>query len=476
MKDVLHNFGKFYSRVMMNFIGIFIFIGIMCVVFGEHGWLPNEDIYAISGFVYRFVLPVLIAYASGNQMKWRERKEKQRELYAGGTIAVMATAGLLMADTRIGILGAMLIGPCSGILWNTILEPFIKRVNTGIEMLVRNIIVAGVGSILAIGSYYILSPVIGQLNQLLMGALTYLINHRLLFLLSVIIEPAKVFFLNNSIHHGLLLPLGVQQAELSGSSILFLLETNPGPGLGILLALYWKQREKRKEYAADMFAECIGGIHEVYFPEVLSNIRLVLPLIAGGIAGTLCFLIFHAGAASAISPGSVITLFLVCDKSNLPAVLLGVVISTLVSMLLAMHILSMQKRRRSRRKQRQREQTREQITQENNAECVTNSWKGAEKMIERIGFVCDAGVGSSSMGAALFRRILLDMQITDIQVNAYAMDQVPDDLDLVICQKNFKDVLLSEQSFENICTISSLLNREELAAIAEKIQRKEVDL
>lgn len=459
MKKSLHRFGKFYSSVILNFIGIFIFVGIISVVFGDCGWMPNEDIYAISQFVYSAVLPILIAYAAGNQVRRLKEHGESKRFHAGGVIAVMAAAGMVLADSECGILGAMILGPLSGIIWEYVLEPLVRNVKAGMEMLVHNLVAAFAGSLMAVFAFYLVSPLLSFIEDILFFGMNYLMEHKLIWLLSVLIEPAKVFFLNNSINHGMLLPLGVQQAEHLGESILFLLETNPGPGLGVLGALYIVRKEKRKEYGASMFVEFIGGVHEIYFPEVLSNLWLLLALISGGAAGNLCFLVCHGAVMGAVSPGSILSILLVCSKNRILSVLSGVFVSAAVSMLAALLILKIQNRNR---------ENKETGTEVQNA--AEMEWE--KKMSIKVGFVCNAGVGSSAMGAALFRRKLQEMNITDIEVEAYPADQIPDDLMLIVCQKDFQEKVPFEYRGDKVYTVGSLLNQSEYEAIIEEIQRK----
>lgn len=459
MKKSLHRFGKFYSSVILNFIGIFIFVGIISVVFGDCGWMPNENIYAISQFAYSVVIPVLIAYAAGNQMRRDKKHGDSERLHAGGAIAVMAAAGMILADSECGILGAMILGPLSGMLWEYVLEPLVRNVKAGMEMLIHNLVAAFAGSIMAILAFYLVAPLLSAFADVLLLGMNYLIEHKLIWLLSILIEPAKVFFLNNSINHGMLLPLGVQQAEHLGESILFLLETNPGPGLGMLGALYIAKKEKRKEYAASMFVEFIGGVHEIYFPEVLSNMWLLLALICGGAAGNFCFLISHGAVTGAVSPGSILSILLVCSKNRILSVLLGVFVSAAVSVLVALMILKIQNKN--------------SVKKETGKETETISEKTTEKeMIAKIGFVCNAGVGSSAMGAALFRRKLREMNISGIEVEAYPADQIPDQLMLIVCQKDFQAAVPFEWKEDKIYTVESLLNQTEYEAIIEEIQRR----
>lgn len=456
MKKLLHRFGKFYTKVIINYIGIFIFVGILSVVFGDYGWLPNEDIYAISQFVYKAVIPIMIAYAAGNEAGHSREREGGKRLQAGGAIAVMAVSGMILADDETGILGAMILGPVSGILWKYILEPGVRKVKAGLEMLVRNVAAAFAGSIMALLAFYLVAPAIAVCVHVLLSGIDYLIGHKLIWLVSIVIEPAKVFFLNNSINHGILIPLGMQQAEQVGESMLFLLEANPGPGLGILAALYLERKEKRKEYAASMFVEFVGGIHEIYFPEIISNMWLLLALISGGAAGNLCFMILHGAANGVVSPGSIFAVLLVCSQNRILAVLIGIAVSVAVSAAVAVLILKWQRKPLK-------------ILESDIAVQRLSENKVERKMIRKIGVICNAGVGSSAMGAALFRRSLRELELTGIEVEAYAADQIPEELDAVVCQKDLKEILLPELGAVKVYTVESLLNQAEYKAIIEDI-------
>lgn len=471
MRNAIHKFGKFYSNIMINMIGIFIFVGILSVIFGDYGWVPNENIYAISQFVYSYVIPALIAYAAGNHMG--QIYEKRLDVpktginHAGGAIAVMAAAGIMIADKNCAILGAMILGPICGLLWKHVLEPLTRKAVQGMEMLTRNLVAAIVGAAFSIAAYYVLTPVLSAVTHVIMMGVDWLIAHKLICLTSVLIEPAKVFFLNNSIHHGILLPLAMQQAEQNGSSMLFLLETNPGPGLGVLLALWLSNRKKRKEYAAYMFVECIGGIHEIYFPEVLANLWLLLALIPGGMAGILCMSVFHVASAGLISPGSILTLLFMSGHHVL-ATLFAVAISTAVSCAIAFFILKRQGKWCTEAAISAQEEKKEEVQEKRQM-----LEKGLMQEI-KIGFICDAGVGSSAMGAALFRRKLKEEGMDGITAEAYAVDQIPEDLTIGVCQRAFLEILQKESNLSNIVTMESLLNQTEHLALIEKLRKGDI--
>ena len=465
MRNAIHKFGKFYSNIMINMIGIFIFVGILSVIFGDYGWAPNENIYAISQFVYSYVIPALIAYAAGNHMgqiyEKRPDVPKTGINHAGGAIAVMATAGVMIADKNCAILGAMILGPICGLLWKHVLEPLTRKAVQGMEMLARNLVAAIVGAAFSIAAYYVLTPVLSAVTHVIMMGVDWLIAHKLICLTSVLIESAKVFFLNNSIHHGILLPLAMQQAEQSGSSMLFLLETNPGPGLGVLLALWLSNRKKRKEYAAYMFVECIGGIHEIYFPEVLANLWLLLALIPGGMAGILCMSVFHVASAGLVSPGSILTLLFMSGHHVL-ATLFAVAISTAVSCAIAFFILKRQGKWCTEAAISAQEEKKEEVQEKRQMQEI------------KIGFICDAGVGSSAMGAALFRRKLKEEGMDGITAEAYAVDQIPEDLTIGVCQRAFLEILQKESNLSNIVTMESLLNQTEHLALIEKLRKGDI--
>lgn len=480
MKKLLHRFGKFYTKVIINYIGIFIFVGILSVVFGDYGWLPNEDIYAISQFVYKAVIPIMIAYAAGNEAGHSGEREGGKRLQAGGAIAVMAVSGMILADDETGILGAMILGPLSGILWKYVLEPGVRKVKAGLEMLVRNVAAAFAGSIMALLAFYLVAPAIAVCVHVLLSGIDYLIGHRLIWLVSIVIEPAKVFFLNNSINHGILIPLGMQQAEQAGESMLFLLEANPGPGLGILAALYLERKEKRKEYAVSMFVEFVGGIHEIYFPEIISNMWLLLALISGGAAGNICFMTLHGAANGVVSPGSIFAVLLVCSQNRILAVIIGIAVSAAVSAAVAVLILKLQETTPEAQRETAPTMKLETAPEAQRETVPTMKLKTApeteskveKKVVGKIGFICNAGVGSSAMGAALFRRKLKEMNLAEVEVEAYAADQIPEDLDAVVCQKDLKEILLLELGAVKVYTVESLLNQAEYKAIIEDMSKE----
>ena len=498
--NVIQKTGKFYSRIIMKNIGTFVFIGLLSVVFQTKGWFPNEDIYAISQVAYRYVLPCMIAYEGGNLLSDS----------FGGLAAVMALCGILMRDPEAGIFGAMVSAPLGGFLWKKEREFLEKDCFAETKMLFRNLLLGSTGAVLAIGEYYLLAEAVTVFAMAVGSCIEWILEHGYIAVLNVLIEPAKVFFLNNIMNHGILVPLGMSQAEQTGGSLLFLLETNPGPGLGMLLGLLLYKRKnvkRRQELATAAFIQAIGGIHEVYFPFVLADLGLLLPLIVSGVAGSIWFSIFHCETAGVISPGSVLTILIMAGRNSMLPVLGGILVSTAVSgvgsylylcwrgegkeklqpevmktdgaqnvvQLKTMEPEVLQPEIPESEKQEELEKENTEMSG-SEREVETASEQEEKPMPEniyqnlhKIGFVCDGGMGSSAMGAALFRRVLKTAGITGIQVEVYAADLIEEDIDLIVCQKEF--YALNPQLHEKAChVIAGFTDREEYTKLIQCIQ------
>lgn len=461
---IIQKAGKFYTSMIMKNIGLFIFIGFLSVLFHSDGWCPNDSIYDISQLAYRYILPCMIAFEGGNKISG----------HYGGLIGVMALSGILTRNPEIGIFGAMISAPLGGFLWEKEQNFLEKDCFAGTKMLVRNFTLGITGGVLAAAEYYLLAEVTEVIAAAMEKGITWLLVHNAIAILSVLIEPAKVFFLNNLLNHGILVPIGISQAERAGNSLLFLLETNPGPGFGVLLAMLIFHRKEKKQclnLAAAGFTELIGGIHEVYFPIVLADLGLLIPLILGGISGSVWFSSFQCAAASVISPGSILTILLLSGKGKILVTLGGIVISAAVSgagtflYLYIKHIKIQQKTEQKKENRSDVERNMTEIDKKSDIRSdIQEDTKSGTKIdygiVHKIGFVCDGGMGSSAMGAALFRRALRERNITQVEVGVYAADMVEKDVDLIVCQKDF--YLANERLHNQKChVISGFTQKEE---------------
>lgn len=433
--NLLRQIGRFYKEIIISNIGIFIFIGILSVVFHDYGWFPNENMYAISQLVYHVALPVLVAFEGGRKTGGN----------SGGLVAAMAVCGIAAGDTESGLWGALLIGPAAGFLWKHSYRRISAKCRDSLQMLVKNLWIAILAGTLAGAAYVVISPVMDQFIILLSRFTDMLVKYGMFGTLAFIIEPAKVFFLNNLMNHSVLIPLGMSQTAAQGSSIFFLLEANPGPGFGMLGALFLCHKERRQEYGAAIFTQAVGGLHEVYFPYVLSNLRLLLPLMAGGFTGNLVFQHLGAELQGPVSPGSIIVILLMAGKNTWLPALAGLAASAAVSFAGSLIVLKM---------------TTENVQKKEVTESGSTN-EGKDMKIHRIAVVCDGGVGTSAMGASILKRRLMQEKLTGIRVDAYAADLLPGHIDLIVCQKDLYEHLPDDLK-DNFCGAQELYTAESL--------------
>jgi mannitol PTS system EIICBA or EIICB component len=281
------------------------------------------------------LLPLLIGYTGGRLVHGQR----------GAVIGAIATMGIIVGSDIPQFLGAMFIGPLAAWLLKKIDEQIDPRIKPGFEMLVNNFTLGILGVIMAIIGYFGIGPVVTSLTEVLGSGVEFLIDNRLLPLASILIEPAKVLFLNNAINHGVLGPLGVVEAAEAGKSILFMLETNPGPGLGVLLAFWLAGPNKaiRASAPGAIIIHFFGGIHEIYFPYVLMKPQMILAAIAGGATGVLTFLVTGVGLVATPSPGSIFAYMAVTPRGNFFGVLLGIALSAAVSFVVGAALLRFSK-------------------------------------------------------------------------------------------------------------------------------------
>jgi PTS system mannitol-specific IIC component len=318
--------GGYLAAMVMPNIGAFIAWGLITALFIPTGWIPNAHIAQLVGPMITVLLPLLIGYTGGRLVHGQR----------GAVVGTVATMGIVVGADVPMFLGAMMIGPLSAYilkLWDGLVE---NRIRPGFEMLVDNFSAGIIGGGMAIGGLYGIGPVVEWLTKQAGHGADWLVAHDLLPLTSIVVEPAKVLFLNNAINHGVFGPLGVAEAADKGKSILFMIESNPGPGLGLLLAFFlFGPRNLRPSVPAAIIVQFLGGIHEIYFPYVLMKPKLILAMICGGAAGVGTFMITGAGLVATPSPGSIFAYMAVTPRGGYFAVLLGIVISAAVTFAVA---------------------------------------------------------------------------------------------------------------------------------------------
>lgn len=425
IKQATQKFGRFLSAMVMPNIGAFIAWGLLTALFIEAGYFPNATLASLVDPMIKYLLPLLIAYSGG----------KAVHDHRGGVLGAIAAMGVIVGADIPMFIGAMIMGPLGG--W--VIKQFDKYIGSktpsGFEMLVNNFSAGIIGMILAIAGLYGIGPVVATFTNILASGVDAMLNWGILPLVSIFIEPAKILFLNNAINHGILSPIGIQQAETTGQSIMFLLEANPGPGLGVLLAYCFFGKGSIKGSAPGAaIIHFFGGIHEVYFPYVLMKPIMFVSVIVAGMAGVFTFNMLDAGLIAASSPGSIIAILAMSAKGSYLPILVGVLVSTAVSFVLSSFFL-----RKSSADEQDLEKAKAAVAgMKKSSKGITETPAvnlNDKDVIKKIIFACDAGMGSSAMGATSFRKKVKAAGLP-IEVTNTAIENIPSDADLVVTQEN----------------------------------------
>ncbi|WP_429041009.1 PTS mannitol transporter subunit IICBA [Aeromonas veronii] len=429
-KVKIQNFGRFLSNMVMPNIGAFIAWGFITALFIPTGWLPNETLAKLVGPMITYLLPLLIGYTGGKLMGGER----------GGVVGAITTMGVIVGTDIPMFMGAMMVGPLGGWAIKRFDKAMDGRVKSGFEMLVNNFSAGLIGMLLAILAFFVIGPFVKVLSGLLAGGVGFLVENHMLPLTSIFVEPAKILFLNNAINHGIFSPLGIQQATEHGSSIFFLIEANPGPGMGVLLAYMVFGRGAAKQSAAGAsIIHFFGGIHEIYFPYVLMNPRLILAVIAGGMTGVFTLTLFNAGLVSPASPGSIFAVLLMTPKASLIGVALSIISATLVSFLVAAVFVRAQQPEADEADALGEATRKMKAMKGGKPETAAAKKPGGELMaVRNIVVACDAGMGSSAMGAGMLRKRVQAAGL-DISVTNRAIDQLDDQVDWVITHKDLTE-------------------------------------
>lgn len=463
MKEKVQVFGRFLSGMVMPNIGAFIAWGLITALFIETGWCPNEKLAQFVTPMSTVLLPLLIAYTGGSAVAGQR----------GGVIGAIATMGVIVGSDIPMFIGAMIVGPLAA--W--IIKKFDKAVEghikAGFEMLVNNFSLGIIGAILACLAMYGVAPLVTGMNSVMRAGVDVFVSHGLLPLASIFIEPAKVLFLNNAINHGILSPMGIQQVEETGKSIFFLLEANPGPGLGILLAYCIAGKGNAKSSAPGaVIIHFLGGIHEIYFPYILMNPLLLISVIAGGASGIFCFNLFNVGLTAPASPGSIIAIMMMAEKHSYFGLIVGVAVAALVSFAISVPILKfMGKDTSLEDAQRQKDAMKKQakgIAAETAATVpAANTGK-----VTKIAFACDAGMGSSAMGATVLKKKLAAAGLEGIEVIHTPVSSIPTDVQIVVTHEELGERAAHSNPNAERILITNFLAAPEYATLVENLKKR----
>lgn len=429
----IQNFGRFLSNMVMPNIGAFIAWGIITALFIPTGWLPNETLAKLVGPMITYLLPLLIGF-TGGRLVGGDR---------GGVVGAITTMGVIVGADMPMFLGAMIVGPLGGWAIKHFDRWVEGKIKSGFEMLVNNFSAGIIGMLLAILAFMAIGPFVEVLSKALAAGVHIMVQLNLLPLTSIFVEPAKILFLNNAINHGIFSPLGIQQATETGKSIFFLIEANPGPGMGVLMAYMFFGRGNAKQSAGGAaIIHFFGGIHEIYFPYVLMNPRLLLAVILGGMTGVFTLTMLNGGLVSPASPGSILAVLAMTPKGAYFANIAAVAAAFAVSFVVSAILLKTSKVKddeedsledATRRMQDMKAQSKG--AQAANAAAAAGDLTTVRKII----VACDAGMGSSAMGAGVLRKKVQDAGLKHISVTNCAINNLPEDVDLVITHRDLTE-------------------------------------
>ena len=426
----LQKLGTTLSNMVMPNIGAFIAWGVLTSLFIETGWLPNETFATIVGPMITYLLPLLIGYTGGYNVYGQR----------GGVVGAILTMGVISGSSVPMFIGAMAVGPFGAWVIKKFDEKVQPKIRPGFEMLVNNFSAGLIGFALMLLTFKVVGPFVENITGAIGDGVQAIVDMKLLPLANIIIEPAKILFLNNALNHGIFTPLGTEQVLEVGKSVLFLLEANPGPGLGILLAyaFFGKGSAKSSSWGA-MVIHFLGGIHEIYFPYVMMKPALFLAAIAGGVSGTFVFQTLGAGLGAAASPGSIFAIWGMVPKGdgyigNWLSVTAGVLAGALASFLVAAIILKSDNSEGDSLESAQAATKAAKAASKGQVIEAVSSEISAES-VKQIIFACDAGMGSSAMGASLLRDKVKKAGL-DIPVTNKAIANLQDtDFTLIVTQE-----------------------------------------
>ncbi|SDC90910.1 PTS system D-mannitol-specific IIA component, Fru family /PTS system D-mannitol-specific IIB component, Fru family /PTS system D-mannitol-specific IIC component, Fru family [Mycolicibacterium neoaurum] len=438
--------GTALSNMVMPNIGAFIAWGLITALFIEQGWLqalftslqdPDGWVAKIGGWgsydgagivgpMITYLLPLLIGFTGGRMVHGNR----------GAVVGAIATMGVVAGADVPMFMGAMIMGPLGGWCMKKLDALWEGKIRPGFEMLVDNFSAGILGMLLAIFGFFGIGPIVSGFTRGAGNAVDFLVNNNLLPLTSILIEPAKVLFLNNAINHGVLTPLGTTQALETGKSILFLLEANPGPGLGLLLAfMFFGKGAARASAPGAAIIQFFGGIHEIYFPYVLMKPKLIIATILGGMTGVFINVLFGSGLRAPAAPGSIIAIYAQTASGSFLGVTLSVLGAAAVSFVVAAFLLKTDK-----------------ATDDGDLTAATasmESMKGKKSSvsgmltgggrIQNIVFACDAGMGSSAMGASVLRKKVNAAGFGDVKVTNQSIANLTDSYGLVVTHRDLTD-------------------------------------
>ncbi len=464
MKNGVQKFGRFLSSMVMPNIGAFIAWGLITALFIPAGWLPNEQLATMVGPMLSYLLPILIGYTGGKMIAY----------VRGCVICAIMTIGVISGVPATPmLLGAMICGPVGGVTIKYFDKAVKDKIPAGFEMIVNNFSVGIFGFLLAIAAFFGIGPLVEMFTDALGAGVDWLVTMNLLPLASILVEPAKVLFLNNAINHGVFTPLGAEQVIEAGKSIMYMIEANPGPGLGLLLAyMVFGKGSAKSSAAGAVIIHFFGGIHEIYFPFVLMNPILILATIAGGASGVFTISLLGGGLTGPAAPGSFIAMMIMTPADSYIANIAGIFVAAAVTFVISAILLKAFGKDGDDIEAAQAKMSDMKSQAKGTAAATTGAAVPSLDNVKKIVFACDAGMGSSAMGATKLRKKIKNAGLEGIEVVHAPVSEIPADADVVVTHNQLQERAKTANPRAYIVPIHDFLNAPEYETLLNDLKEK----
>ena len=200
------------------------------------------------------------------------------------------------------------------------------------------------------------------------------------------------------------------------------------------------------------------------------NPLVIVAPIAGNICAILWFTITGCGLVGPASPGSIITYLSMSPKSQILFTFIGVVIAAGVSFLVASPIIKMSNGKSL--EEAQSDMAAAKAESKGTAVPVSNGEPKKAGEVKKIIFACDAGMGSSAMGATKFRNRIKAVR-PDITVANTSVDNIPADCDIAVVQEILVERAVKAAPQAQMVTIGNFLADPKLDQLYDQVTSTE---
>ena len=438
----IQKFGSLLSAMVMPNIGVFIGWGLLTALFIDTGWAPNAYLNKLVSPILTYLLPCLIGYTAGSNIYGRR----------GGVIGAFATMGAVVGADVTMLVAGMILGPVAAVCIRAFDKAVEGKVKPGLEMLVDNFSLGIIGFVICIIGYVGVAPIMTAIQTVLTGGVQYLTDHNMLPLTELFVQPAEILFLNNAINHGIMTPLGLQQAAEAGKSVLFLVEASGAAWVGLSLAFaIFGNKSAKKSAPGAVIIMFFGGIAEVCFPYCLTMPLTIIGPILGNMFSLFVLTNFGGGVVGPVSPGSVISYYMMTPKACMLVNTIAYFGSLAISFAGAAIVLKAFKH-----------------DEEEETPTLTATADAKIQKLNKVIFACDAGMGSSAMGAARFKSRIKDLNL-GIEVAAAPVDNVPADAQIIVTHESLAQRAEDKYDDKEIIEIKNFLKDDNIEALYNRL-------